>query len=327
MDKQLGIVAHTIKKAQKSCLSISLILRNALKIAINANGRLAFFITFVMFSLYSLVGLADHLVLRPVLRDLVANFLLVPTKVRITEADPTIYIAIVRDVRFLLNYKFATLSFLCVVFMFSVAASVHSTYEACTDNNAKSLSLKEMLSRVTRLGRWKRPLKTSIWMILISLASAILLLVMFGLIGVMTEGPLFTTMYWILVVLGVVCCVHTCALWMLSLVVSVMEENLSGLKAIHVANSELSKVKKLQGFVLMMLLVLASGAMHQTFSFLEAYANLVGLAISVPRIWSYCLMIHFYFVVYTLFYHECRRSYAKVENARLYAPTIADAEF
>lgn len=83
----------------------------------------------------------------------------------------------------------------------------------------------------------------------------------------------------------------------------------------------------LQGFGLMMLLMLASGAMYQAFSFLEAYAKLVSLAISIPRTWSYCLMIHFYFVVYTLFYHECKKSYAKVEDAVVHDPSTADAEF
>nr|XP_027066179.1 uncharacterized protein LOC113692043 [Coffea arabica] len=197
-----------------------------------------------MFSYYSLLGFADNILLAPVLTDMVAKSKLVPTDVRISKAEPILYKGIIKDVQYFLTYELVALFFSSLLLTFSLAASVHSTYEAYT---AKVSSLKDML--LGTRGRFKRPWITILLMILIILASAALLFIFIGVTGVMTEGPLLTVLDCTLLIFGVCYCIYISALWMLSLVVSVMEENLSGLKAIDKA-SELMKGKRLQGCVL-----------------------------------------------------------------------------
>lgn len=323
MEKKLNTVVHYIKREYQPSL-----LNEAFKITIK-NGRLVLFITFVMFSYYSLMNFADHLVLEPVLLNFVANYRLLPKNGSVMESDLPLYKPFLKDLRFILAFKFVEWAFLCVVLMFSVAASVHSTYEAHT---AKQLGLKDMLCGLR--GKIRRPLKTSIWMIIISLASAVVLFFTVGVVGVMslmTEGSVSTYLNLAVLAFAALYYIRVFSLWMLSLVVSVLEENFSGLKAIYQAN-ELMKAKKLKGFGLMVLLILISAAMHMTFARLASLAMaekvaFVGWAISTLKIWPFCLMKLFVFAVYTLFYHELKQNQQAEENAALYTPISAIAEF
>ncbi|XP_027067346.1 uncharacterized protein [Coffea arabica] len=320
MEKKLNRVVLYIKREYQPSL-----LKEAFKVTVK-NGRLVLFITFIMFSYYSLMKFADHLVLEPVLSSFVANSMPLPKNGSFTDSDLALYKPFLKDLRFILAFKFVEWAFLCVVLMFSVAASVHSTYEAHT---AKQLGLKDMLCGLR--GKIRRPLKTSIWMIIISLASAALLFFTVGVVGVMTEGSVTHYLSLAVLVFAALYYVGVFSLWMLSLVVSVLEENFSGLKAIYQAN-ELMKGKKLKGFGLMVLLILISAAIHKTFACLASLAMaekvaFVGGAISTLKIWPYCLMKLFVFAVYTLFYHELKQKQQAEENAALYTPISAIAEF
>ena len=84
---------------------------------------------------------------------------------------------------------------------------------------------------------------------------------------------------------------------MLSLVVSVMEENLSRLKAIDKA-SEFMKGQRLQGCALMTLTMFASVAIYLTFFILPAnQVKFVGLTMKLAKIYTFCLMKLSSFVV------------------------------
>ncbi|KAL3535312.1 hypothetical protein ACH5RR_003773 [Cinchona calisaya] len=320
MEKKLNqLVAYIKRESQPS------LLREAFKITIQ-NGRLVIFITFIMFAYYSLMNLADDHVLEPVLTNFMVNSMLLAKNGTFADSDPTIHKAILKDLRFILAFKFAEWSFLCLVLMFSAAASVHSTYEAYT---AKALGLKEAILGIK--GKIKRPLKTTIWMVVISLASAAFLFFAVGVIGIMTEGSLSSNSTKIVLISAALYYFYLFSLWVLSLVISVLEENLSGIKAIYQAN-DLMKGKRLKGFGLMVLLMLVSAAMYMIFAFLvdlsgTEKAKLVGKAIIILKIWPYCLMTFFVFVVYTLYYHECKKSHQVEEVPNLYAPVSAIAEF
>ncbi|KAL3535310.1 hypothetical protein ACH5RR_003771 [Cinchona calisaya] len=314
-------LAYFFKKEVQPSLGILGILRESFKITIR-NGRITVFVTFIMFSYYAVVGLADHLLLAPVLQDMVTKSKLVPKDVKISKADPSIFKSIIKDVRYFLTYELVLLFFSCLVLTFSLAATVHSTYEAYT---AKVLSLKDLFSG-TR-GRLKRPLITTLWMILIIIASATLLFIFIGLTGVMTGGSLLTALDCTVLVFGVFYYIYISAFWMLSLVVSVVEDNMSGMKALDKAN-ELMKGKRLQGCVLMMLLMFASGTIYVTSFILAAnQVKLVGLAIHISKFWSFCVLKLSLFVVFTMFYHECKKGQPVEENANLYAPISAIDQF
>ena len=201
--------------------------------------------------------------------------------------------------------------------MTSLAAVIHSIHEAYT---AKVLNFKEMLLSIR--ARWKRPLITFFCMFFISLVSISLFLIVFGLIAVLTDGSLSISLVIGLIIFSVGFYVYLSAVWTLSLVVSVLEENSSGMKAIDRA-TELMKGKKLQGCVLMLILLLASAVIYGTFALFAMKtqkSRLIWVAISVSRIWSFCLKKLFVFVVFTMFYHECKRSRPMEDKTSVYVP-------
>ncbi|CAI9098672.1 OLC1v1035357C1 [Oldenlandia corymbosa var. corymbosa] len=295
------------QRAQPS-LRLFGILKEAFKVSIR-NGRPLLFILFILFSSQAMIRYANTRIFLPIAKDFVAKSQNLPKNETMFDADPALFQAFLKDMRHIFAYAFVALSFLCLVVVFSAAASVHSTFEAYT---AKVLSLKEMLSG-TR-GRWKRGLKTSIWMILIGAASAALFFFMFGIAGVMAEGSALNILVSIVMILGYHNLFYLCSLWMFSLVISVIEDELSGLKAISEA-TQLMRGKGMQGIVLTVLLMLLRGAIPGVFSFLQSTAPatenakltvVIDLAISIPESLAFCMWILFAFVVYTLFYHECK---------------------
>ncbi|CAK9166623.1 unnamed protein product [Ilex paraguariensis] len=100
----------------------------------------------------------------------------------------------------------------------------------------------------------------------------------------------------------------------LRVVVSIVEADSGGLKAIHRAR-ELMKGKTLKGSVLMLIFLLASGTVSIISLVLMRKREKQGwvrLAIQISGVWALCLAKISMFVVFTVFYHECRKSHEEV---------------
>ncbi|CAK9166625.1 unnamed protein product [Ilex paraguariensis] len=140
--------------------------------------------------------------------------------------------------------------------MISSVATISSSYEAYT---AKVLTLEDMFLKIGR--RWTRPVITSFYATLISLSIIILFLIFIGVFSAITNGFLLILLNIVVAILGAVCDVYVAAVFLLSVVVSIVENDSGGLKAIDRA-TEIMKGKKLQGCVLMLLFVFASGTVY-----------------------------------------------------------------
>ncbi|CAI9098673.1 OLC1v1035358C1 [Oldenlandia corymbosa var. corymbosa] len=331
MEIQSTLAYYTGKVVQPS-LSLFGILKEAYKTSFR-NGRLLLFITFIMFSCYSILDLGSWFIILPIVEDLEAHVKLLPKNGSFGDADSVAYNKLIlNDVRHFLTYSLVALFFWVLITVLAVTSTVYSTFEAYT---AKGLSLKDMLLGSVS-GKYKRAFKTSVWIVLISLASAALLYLVFGVILIMAQGPVLSglNLNWVFFILGGCYAVYLCSLSMFSLVVSVLEEEKSGLKAI-IEGNELMKGTKLQEFVLMVVVILAAIANSKGFGYLETVtgtenatlAMVIGVAISFPGTLVFCLLKVFVFVVFTLFYHECKMNKIAEENRALYAPIAAVAEF
>ncbi|XP_020699648.1 uncharacterized protein LOC110111915 [Dendrobium catenatum] len=108
--------------------------------------------------------------------------------------------------------------------------------------------------------------------------------------------------------LGRLLSVYLAMIWMVGVVVSVAEESCFGLEALW-RGGEIVKGRRLQGFLIALMLLLADGMFTGGYGFVGA-KNATGFILVNVLV----LMKMFSYMVYTVFYCECRKevSYARV---------------
>ncbi|XAR51213.1 hypothetical protein NMG60_11005774 [Bertholletia excelsa] len=159
-------------------------------------------------------------------------------------------------------------------------------------------------------GRWKKPVITSFYMTLLSLSLTLLFLLSIGLAVILTRGAILFALLCAIFVSIVLSYLYWAAVWILSLVCSVLEDGSCGLKAIERAK-ELMTGKRVKGCALKLIFGLLGGIISVISSFLTGMIKgnmTVLMSVSIPTIFLVCLVNFFMFVGYTVFYHECRKS-------------------
>ncbi|KAJ0524844.1 hypothetical protein HanRHA438_Chr09g0383211 [Helianthus annuus] len=161
-----------------------------------------------------------------------------------------------------------------------------------------------------------RSIITSFYLSLLSCGIIFFYAIVIGIIAFLAVNS------WALLFLGVialsipVCYIYVATVWMVSLIVSVLEEGSSGLKAIGRA-LELMKGKRLEATLMMVLFALANGFVVLVAKLLASYGwNLSAkLAITILFTNGFCWLLKlFMFVVYTVFYHEWKTSHDEKEG-------------
>ncbi|GFY80664.1 hypothetical protein Acr_01g0004730 [Actinidia rufa] len=197
----------------------------------------------------------------------------------------------------------------CVIWVMFLVPSIFLSSDAY---NGKKVNTKELLLRIG--ARWKRPVITGFYMALISISINLLFLIWIGIILVAAKGFLLVALILAALIVGVYCYLYVGAVWMLSLVVSVLEDGSCGLKAIDRAG-ELMRGKRLQGCIIKLFFVLTSGTIY-TLAF--AMNKKIEAAIQMPmftvilQTFLICAFKFFVFVMFTVFYHECKKRHEEV---------------
>ncbi|XP_059636228.1 uncharacterized protein LOC132278461 [Cornus florida] len=305
MGKEMSRAKFIIPEPQPS-LSIVGILREALKVTIR-NGKVMMSILLPVFISLSLLAVGAHLASVPILTDLLSKMALVtqeeePVRGEVAE---TLGLGIVKDVRRLLVLQLVVLVFSCVVLLNFSVATISSSFEAYT---GKILNLKDMLLTIRK--SWKRAIVTTFFMTIIFLSIMALILILLGFVWVMSKGVYLILLTVAVVILGTCCYVYIASVWMLSMVVSIVEDDSSGLRAIDRAG-ELMKGKRIQGCVIMLPLTLIIGAIYRTpLGMIEKIDKITftPMIIRIAGIWLICVVKLFMFVVYSVFYHECKKA-------------------
>ncbi|XP_076958326.1 uncharacterized protein LOC143634024 [Bidens hawaiensis] len=236
--------------------------------------------------------------------------------------DETNYVDVFNAFRDVLIVKLLIIAISSIITLVFLVATISSSYEAYT---AKVLGPKDILLKIRK--SYKRPILTSFYLFLLSLGITLFYALVIGITSLLAVNS------WVLLFLGVIaplmliCYFYVATLWMVSLIVSVLEEGSGGLKAIGRA-TELMKGKRLQASLMMVLFVVADG-------FVFAMARMVTsydwglrneLAITTPLTNGfYCLLKLYMFVVFTVFYHEWKTRHDEKEGTGFYIP-IADGE-
>nr|XP_043629770.1 uncharacterized protein LOC122601060 [Erigeron canadensis] len=309
-----------------SSLGLFGIIREAFK-NISKNRKLVISILLLVFLISCQTDFAEKYLLAPFAKDLSSQFEKYPNMIQdiANGMDLRFYAAAIDDVREMLLVKISIWVITSIISIVYLVAVISSSSEAYT---AKLLGPKDIFLKLRK--SWKRPLVTNFCMIFLTLG------IVFFYFIVITIAAIFASNTYALVFLGVVtlttpiCYFYLGALWKLSLIVSVLEEGSSGLKAVGRA-AELIKGKRVQASLLMVLFAIAYGLVAMMTRFLTSYNRGLAseLAFTIPlKNLCFCLMKLFMLVAFTVFYHERKTSQdeQKEEGNRFYLPIASGDE-
>ncbi|XP_058113158.1 uncharacterized protein LOC131256125 [Magnolia sinica] len=216
-----------------------------------------------------------------------------------------------KDIRILVGLESVYFIAFCVLIPFTMTATM---YASATTYTGKHLSLMDVCLKIIEI--WKRPMITWLYVLLITAVYAFIVVMVFVAFALITNGGTLIAMIGLVSLPAMIFFVYLAAVWMLGLVISVVEEDCYGMKAIKKA-VYLIKGRKLQGFGLMMVLALLIAPISVLFSLNTIEDDIepvVRLAIGAIETVLASILKLFAFVVYTVFYYECKNSHGgKVE--------------
>ncbi|KAJ9550935.1 hypothetical protein OSB04_014980 [Centaurea solstitialis] len=313
------------KPQSKSSLGLLGIFRESFK-ATNRNKKLLVPILLLVFLSISKLDLAQNYILAPIderYENLELQFARNPPTGDDLRLDlNTPFWRATFDV--ILEFFFIKVIFLAlssIVLLVFFVATVSSSYEAY---NAKVLGPKKMLLKIRT--NWTKPLLTSFYMILITLGIVFLVCIS-SFIAILSARNSWSRVYFGgIAILILVWYFYVAALWIFSIVVSVLEEGFVGVKAIGRA-AELLSGKRLQASILMILFAISYVVIDQMNQVLITRYDLstsTRLAISICFTNGLnSLLTIFMFVLFTVFYHERKTSHDEKEVKGLYIPIAA----
>lgn len=303
-------------------LGIFGILRESFK-TIKRNGKLLLPILVLVFLLFTHLEFAQTYLLAPVAKDLSSKLASNPNMFQDfgNKMHQANYTAVIKDIREVILVKLFMWIILSIITLFFLVATISSSYEAYT---AKVIDFKEMIMKIKK--SWKKPIVTSVYMTLILMGLFFVVSISCGMLSILAgnSGAYISQGVFIFAIL--VLGIYICALWMMSLVVSVTED-VGGLNAIGRAR-ELMKGKKLQASLILVLFSITYGVSISFMAAVLSSCNLENwslLAISIPfsnGLW--CALKLLAYVVFTIFYHERKESFDEKEAKGQYVPIVTD---
>ncbi|KAK1267779.1 hypothetical protein QJS04_geneDACA013829 [Acorus gramineus] len=251
----------------------------------------------LVLTVYGLLVLGFNLTLSPVESDMESKAALLPTEdPNSPEAEETIN-GILKDVRELLGIE---LAFMVPFFIISLYNLVSVVYSSAVTYHDKALTLGAMLSDIK--WAWKGPAITSLYIAAFAMAYMFVIVIISMLIIKGAAGAV--VLIAVVVILTSLYYLYLMAVWMVSLVTSVLEEDCYGMEAIKKAR-ELTKGRRLQGFALVLIISVVSFVVVALVNPKQASGSMVQ---TVMAMFIGCLFKMIIFMVFTVFYYDCKKS-------------------
>ncbi|XP_042495583.1 uncharacterized protein LOC122074702 [Macadamia integrifolia] len=287
-----------------------LVPRSQLKIS--KKGKVMLSIIVLTILSYSVLLLSDHYIQYPVIMDFITRVLLLGTEKRRSPERTKLLTEIKEDARNIVTIQLLFTIGFCLVSLFSMTATICVSAMA---RARKNLTFKELVLKIKRT--WTRTLITLFYVTLLGSGYALLVLASVGILLVFSDGLLVFLVLGILIALlgWFLLTLYVAVNWGMGLVISVVEEGCYGLEALGRA-AEVTKGRMLhiQGFIINLIFALICGTIlrvlgHKFITSLLVERRLVILLIMVNL---FCLVKIIYFMVYTMFYHHCKKSHQEV---------------
>ncbi|KAJ8617224.1 hypothetical protein MRB53_013410 [Persea americana] len=199
----------------------------------------------------------------------------------------------------------------CILSLFAMAMTVNASAATYT---GKYLSLKDVFSRT--MTTWKRPVITCLYIVLIAMAYAFLVALLLGAFVLIADGSVLITCISLVGILAFLFYLYIALICLQGLAISIVEETCYGIEALVKAEM-LMKGRKLQGFALMLFLLLLSAPVWALFSLNTVEDEIepeYQVALGIVGAVVVCLMKLFGFVVYTVLYYQCRSNIVERED-------------
>uniref|UniRef100_A0A5B7BLU7 Uncharacterized protein n=1 Tax=Davidia involucrata TaxID=16924 RepID=A0A5B7BLU7_DAVIN len=295
------------------------ILREAMKL-LARNEKLMLQVILLALSPFSFLVLLHYLVAGPLLEKVEDTY-------ESSSLDP-------RDLKALVVLEIPFLVALCIVSMFGTTITIYASALTCI---GKSATLKELMLWI--LSTWKKPAITWLYISLLTIAYTLLSLFSIQLPSLIigTTNATYTYAYpcsWLVAILAASFYLYLATVWTLGLTISVVEDDCHGVTALR-KSGKLMEGRKFQGFFLMLTLVLLSLPVYVLFYVTSAddddvLGPVIRLSFMFIATLLFCLTNIFTFVVYTVFYFECKHSHGEKLDMELgpgyrSVPTITNA--
>ncbi|KAJ9548556.1 hypothetical protein OSB04_021099 [Centaurea solstitialis] len=285
------------------------ILKESFKTA-NRNRKLLFPLLILAFLSFSLLNFAEIYLLEPVAEDFSLQLTNNPKMVQDIRDDDTnimaIYSNAINDISvvtlsiFILNWQ------INLVFLIAIVSSSSKAY------TAKLLDPKETISNIRK--SYENVRDTSFRLVFITLGLITLGFFSKGIVFILAAGSSALYLFNVILSFSIAALFfYVSALWMMTMVVSVLED-VGGLDAIVTAKQVIIKGKRVQASLIMALAAVVYVLVRMTKDALPIY-NLdkwSRLAVTIPcSNGMICILKLFIFVVFTVFYHEQKESSVK----------------
>lgn len=255
------------------------------------NGKLMLQIMLLVVSPCTLLALLHHLFATPLMEKVEDNY-----------NKPTVHW---EDLRALLGIEVPFLVGFWVVSMFGITITI---YAAAMTYARRSVCLKDLLSCI----QWKKPIITSLYVSFIPVVYAILVIGLIKSINLITREDAGQAWRGATAVMAALLYIYLTSVSTLGLVVSVMDDECYGAKALEKA-VKLSRGRKLQGFFLMLILELLSIPIYILFYVASTddddeigAVTLFGFGFLATVL--FCLVNMLSYVVFAVFYSECKKN-------------------
>ncbi|OVA15747.1 hypothetical protein BVC80_1829g42 [Macleaya cordata] len=302
MVKELLQVPTNIDSSQQEPLNVTKILREAFKLPIQ-NRKISISITLLMLIPFFILVL---------IHNRVAGSLIEKFEDHEQELAFTFSSVVTKDTRVLLVLEPVFLLFFSLISLFGMILTVRASAVIYVTKSS-TVNLQELFLKIR--ATWKGTTITWLYISILTVAYTLIIITVsvVGFVLVDKIGSMATWFFLLLGFLAAVLYLYLAVFWTLGFIISVLEKGFYGMKAIEKAR-DLMRGRQIQGLVLMLFLVLLTSPISVLF-YLNAFDDdlhlmarvFLGFFVTVP----YCIAKIFTYMVYTVFYYECKKSHGE----------------
>ncbi|KAK1434770.1 hypothetical protein QVD17_00521 [Tagetes erecta] len=295
------------------------LMKESLK-TIKTNGKLMLPLLLFVLLFFSYLECTQIYLIEPTRTDLASQLMQHPNLfqdfvINMHEAE---YSGALNDIRKFLYVKLVILTFSWMISLVFLVAIVSSSSQAYT---TKVQNPSEMMMKIKQ--SWNKPLVTSFYIVLLTLGSIFVGIVSIGVVYILAVGLWVYVLYGVVFLCSIVLWMYFTGLWVMSMVVSVLEE-VGGVDAIA-RGGELMKGGKVKALVVAVLFYVANGFVLSMRNAIisQNLENWRRMVVFVVLSHAFLLVLKlFVFVVFTVLYHEQKESCDEKKAKSLYLPVV-----
>lgn len=214
------------------------------------------------------------------------------------------------DVRSLLGIELLLAGVFSILSLCGITLTI---YASSTIYTGKHVEFSDLFSWI-RVS-WKNPLITWLYISFLTAIYIVLIIIIVKLLSVIISSSIWG---WVVGILAVVLYHYLSAQWALALVVSVVEEDCGGRKAVIRARKQIAG-REIQGWFLMGILAVISIPICVVFYVVitdddDELGPLTQFGFGFFATVILCLDMFFTFVVFSVFWYECKQRYGEMES-------------